>query len=42
MGSTNKFIGVNSIKFNRAFSNDEDCYHYLAEIKWEDGYKCRK
>lgn len=42
MGRTNKFSGVNSIKFNRAFSNDDDCYQYLAEIKWDEGYSCRK
>ena len=35
MVGTNKFTGVNSIKFNRAFSNDDDCYQYLEEIKWE-------
>lgn len=42
MGRTNKFTGVNSIKFNRAFSNDDDCYQYLADIKWDEGYNCRK
>ena len=42
MGRTNKFSGVNSIKFNRAFSNDDDCYQYLAEIKWDEWYSCRK
>jgi hypothetical protein len=38
----NKFIGVNSIKFNRQFKNDNDCYKYLSLVKWEDGYICRK
>ena len=42
MGRTNRFIGVDSIKFNRTFQSEEDCYRYLAEIKWEEGYKCRK
>jgi len=37
-----KFTGVNSIKFNRRFTNDEDCYSYIASIKWENGYKCRR
>jgi hypothetical protein len=40
----NKFEGVNSIKFNRYFQNDADCYRYLSEIKWSssNGYKCKK
>lgn len=37
-----RFIGVNSILFNRYFQTDEDCYRYLAEIKWSDrGYICK-
>jgi len=24
------------------FSNDESCYRFLADIKWEKGYICRK
>ena len=31
-----RFIGVNSIKFNRLFKSDSDCYEYLASIKWTD------
>ena len=37
-----KFKGVNSIKFTLRFHEDESCYKYLADIKWEDGYKCKK
>lgn len=39
-----KFEGVNSIKFNRYFKSDDDCYRYLSEIKWtsENPYKCKK
>ena len=37
-----KFEGVNSIKFNRQFKDDESCYEYIASIKWENGYKCKK
>ncbi|MFI3314817.1 MAG: IS1595 family transposase, partial [Rikenellaceae bacterium] len=37
MGRENKFIGVNSIKFNRYFQSDDDCYNYLADVKWADG-----
>ena len=36
------FVGVNSIKFNRYFKAEEDCLKYLAEIKWELRYKCRR
>ena len=37
-----KFHGVNSIKFNRAFKNDDDCYKYLSSIKWPDETFCCK
>jgi ISXO2-like transposase domain len=36
------FSGVNSIKFNQRFNSDEDCYSYIAAIKWEYGYNCKK
>jgi len=36
------FVGVNSIKFNQQFKTEEDCYSYIASIKWENGYQCRK
>ena len=38
-----KFKGVNSIKFHNTFLTDDDCYRYLADMKWNDtGYQCRK
>lgn len=38
-----KFVGVNSIKFNRHFQTDLDCHEYLASIKWADGsFECKK
>ncbi|MDZ7935132.1 MAG: IS1595 family transposase [Emticicia sp.] len=37
-----KFLGVNSIAFNSRFNTDNDCYEYLALIKWENGFVCRK
>lgn len=37
-----KFVGVNSIKFNKWFKDDESCYEYLASIKWEAGFICKK
>ena len=24
------------------FNSDEKCYAFLAEVKWEDGFRCRK
>ena len=42
MDKREKFIGVNSIKFTLQFHKDEVCYKYLADIKWENGYKCKK
>ena len=38
-----KFIGVNSIMFNQYFKTDEDCYKYLADIKWgKNAYVCKR
>lgn len=37
-----KFVGVNSITFNRLFKSDEDCLQYLSLLKWEDGYSCKR
>lgn len=44
MEKRERFEGVNSIKFNRCFQSDEDCFRYLSEIKWnpESPYKCKK
>jgi transposase-like protein len=33
---------MNSIKFNQYFKTDEDCKKYIADIKWEQGYRCKK
>jgi len=41
MNQRNQFLGVNSIKFHKAFSTDEDCYRYLSEIKWDKEYQCK-
>ncbi len=37
-----KYTGVNIMEFFQAFTTDEDCYEYIASIKWIDGYKCKK
>ena len=42
MSTREKFIGVNSIIFNKRFKEDADCYEYLSLIKWENGFVCRK
>jgi transposase-like protein len=42
MSTREKFIGVNSITFNKRFKEDLDCYEYLSIIKWEKGYVCKK
>ncbi|MFR9504292.1 MAG: transposase, partial [Rikenellaceae bacterium] len=42
MGRENIFRGVNSIKFNRYFQSVDDCYKYLADVKWADGYVCKR
>lgn len=42
MNQRNQFLGVNSIKFHKAFSTDEDCYLYLSELKWDKEYQCKK
>jgi hypothetical protein len=36
------FVDVNSIKFNQYFKTEDDCLSYIAEIKWEFGYKCKQ
>lgn len=42
MTERNIFKGVNSIKFNQIFKDDNDCLEYLAEVKWLNGYKCKR
>ena len=43
METREKFTSVNSIKFNKHFPSDEDCYRYLSDIKWASGeYYCRR
>jgi tRNA(Ile2) C34 agmatinyltransferase TiaS len=42
MADENIFTGLNSIKFNQRFREDKDCLIYLSNIKWADGYKCKR
>ncbi len=36
------FKGQNLIEFAERFKTDENCKEYLGQIKWKDGYTCRK
>lgn len=36
------FKGKNFIEFSERFSSDDLCKQYLADIKWKDGFVCRK
>ena len=36
------FKGQNLIEFTERFKNDQDCREYLSNIKWSEGYICRK
>ena len=36
------FKGQNLLEFTERFKTDLDCEEYLASLKWEDGYCCRK
>ncbi|PZX46833.1 IS1595 family transposase [Algoriphagus chordae] len=36
------FKGQEIIEFSRSFQTDLDCKKYLADLKWKDGFTCRK
>ena len=36
------FNEQNLLEFTERFKTDLDCEEYLASLKWEDGYCCRK
>ena len=36
------FTGLSLIEFTKTFKTDMDCYEYLSERKWVDGFKCEK
>lgn len=33
---------LNSRQLNELFGSDEKCYEFLAELKWSEGFVCRK
>ena len=34
------FKGYNIMKFCKTFNTDNDCFNYLTDIKWENGFTC--
>jgi len=36
------FKGQNILEFSDKFKTDTNCYEYLSELKWANGYKCSK
>jgi len=36
------FKGENLVEFTERFQTDNDCKRYLAQIKWKEGYTCRR
>lgn len=36
------FEGQNILEFTDRFKDDKACLAYLAEVKWADGYQCKK
>ena len=33
---------MNSIKFNQYFKTEDDCIKYIADVKWTEGYTCKR
>ena len=43
MKPRNIYKGISLARFNKSFQNDEDCYKYLAGIKWKgDSFVCKR
>lgn len=36
------FLGTDSQKFDRTFTCENDCREYLFNMKWRNGYQCKK
>ena len=36
------FQGMSIQQFNKFFKDEDDCRQYLFEMKWKDGYRCRR
>ena len=33
------FTGINAIDFAKKFTCNEDCYNYLIDLKWGNGFR---
>ena len=33
---------ISSDQLDELFTSDEKCYEFLAELKWKEGFKCKK
>lgn len=36
------FEGIDELEFGRRFGDAGACYAFIAEMKWKDGFVCRK
>ena len=36
------FKGISDDQFNQYFQDEEHCLKYLASLKWDKGYNCKK
>src|SRR5215831_3594634 len=36
------FKGINSIQFNKKFQCNNDCFEYLVQHKWPQGFTCSR
>jgi tRNA(Ile2) C34 agmatinyltransferase TiaS len=37
-----KFKSLSLFEFQERFPDDRSCYEYLANLKWSDGYQCKR
>lgn len=37
-----KEIDPNLFEFHCAFQTEDDCLKYLSDVKWKDGFVCKK
>lgn len=36
------FTGLSILEFTKKFPDNESCYRYLIDLKWKNGYSCRR
>jgi len=37
-----RYKSLSIFEFQKMFPDNQSCYKYLADMKWKDGFKCRK